>query len=141
MKFRSYVGKTVLVKDRPNIVFGDEPYETDNEDEIDALKKALEVVVVGGDGTDGSGRKVKIFNSQTLEPETSKEADSLAVSENSSPAEILMEQAHEQDGQVFKSDSTFAVNAEKDAFKQSHGGKLTTEQSNEIEENSRKPKK
>lgn len=96
-KFKSYVGKRVRTPSGKEIVFGQEPYETSDSEEIEALKKALEVVEVGGDGTDGSGRKVKVAGLQTLEPETSPEADSLVVSENTSVAERVAEEIHEED--------------------------------------------
>lgn len=47
MKFKSYVGKRVLVSGK-EIVFVDEIYETDDEKEIEALKNALEVNEVKG---------------------------------------------------------------------------------------------
>jgi hypothetical protein len=143
MKFRSYIGKRVHVSPGKEVVFGAEEYETENEAEIEALKYAVEVLIVGGDGTDGTGRKIKLSKNHTLEPETSPEADSLAVSENTSDAELLLEAVKEKDGerQVFKSDSTQAVNEAKQAAKDANNGKLTTEQSNAIEENSKNPKK
>ena len=94
MKFKSYAGKRVWTGNK-EIVFGDEPYETKDKEEIEALKRAMEVTQVGGDGTDGSGNKVNVAEYQTLEPVTSPEADNLTVSNNTSDAEQLTHLVHE----------------------------------------------
>lgn len=166
MKFKSYEGKRVLVPGGKEIVFGAEPYETDDKDQIEALKKAVEVVQVGGDGTDGSGHKVEIPESQTLEPKTSPEGDSMVTSYQTSDAELLQNAMHERgkhpdDLHLSKSEekvvkasldesrksgvsleSTEAINDAKDAVKEANDGKLNTAKSNAVEQEARKaPKK
>lgn len=142
MKFKSYVGKRVVVREGKEILFGADTYETTDEQEIEALKKALEVVQVGGDGTDGSGRKVKLSSGLTLEPETSPEADNIAVTQNTSDAELLLDAVHEKDGgPVFTSDSTHAANVAEEKFRSLNNGKLTTQEANAIDEKLKNPKK
>lgn len=142
MKFKSYIGKRIHVSPGKEIVFGDDTYETEDEFEIEALMRALEVIEVGGDGADGSGRKIKLSKNHTLEPEISPEADSLAVNENTSDAELLLDAIKERSGerQVVKADSTQAVNEAKQAVKDQNIGKLTTEQSNAVEVDSKTKK-
>jgi hypothetical protein len=94
MKFQSYEGKRVWTGNK-EIVFGAEPYETKDKEEIEALKRAMEVTQVGGDGTDGSGNKVEVADRQTLEPVTSPEADNLTVTNRTSDAEQLTHLVHD----------------------------------------------
>lgn len=94
MKFQSYEGKRVWTGTK-EIVFGAEPYETKDEEEIEALKRAMEVTQVGGDGTDGSGQEVEVADRQTLEPVTSPDADNLTVTNRTSDAEQLQHLVHE----------------------------------------------
>lgn len=141
MKFKSYIGKRVHVSTGKEILFGADTYETTDKDEIQALEKALEVLKVGGDGTDGSGRKIKLSDSLTLEPETSPESDNLSVTPNTSDAELVMDVIHEAENvKVYSEGSTQSVNEAKAEVKAQNHGKLNTEQSNAVEDAS-KPKK
>lgn len=97
MKFKSFPGKRVWTGLK-EITFGDKPYETTDKDEIAALRRAVEVTEVGGDGTDGSGNKVKLSREQ-LDVGESPESDNLYVSPNTSDAEQLQHLVHEANAQ------------------------------------------
>lgn len=45
MRFKSYIGKQVMIKDR-SFMFSAEDYETEDQDEIKALSSALDVFEV-----------------------------------------------------------------------------------------------